>query len=258
MRLQDKVAIVTGGSRGIGRAIAKAFAREGAAVVIADINADHGAATVEEIRGAGGAARFIATDVADRAAVEALVQTTVAEFGRLDILVNDAAILGENGPFLDVTEETWDRVIAVNQKGVFLCGQAAARRMAQTGGGRIINISSVNGLIPQPRCAAYAAAKAAVESLTKTMAMDLAPFNIRANCIAPGPIQSHTPDDEPPRPNRLTLLRRAGLPAEVAAVAVFLASDESSYVTGERIGVDGGKLLNGYAIYGLTYPGEDA
>jgi NAD(P)-dependent dehydrogenase (short-subunit alcohol dehydrogenase family) len=258
MRLHDKVAIVTGGGHGIGRAIVRRFAQEGAKVVIADWNASTGAATQGEVEATGGAVCFVQTNVAQRSDVDRMVAATLDRFGRIDILVNNAALWGENGPFLEVAEDVWDRVIAVNQKGVFLCAQAAAAQMAHTGGGSIINISSVNGLVPQPRCAAYAATKAAVESLTKTMAIDLAPFNIRANCIAPGPIQIHAPDDEPPRPYRLTLLRRTGLPAEIAAVAVFLASDESSFVTGERIGVDGGKLINGYAIYGLTYPGEDA
>jgi NAD(P)-dependent dehydrogenase (short-subunit alcohol dehydrogenase family) len=178
----------------------------------------------------------------------------VAAFGQIDILVNNAALLGENGPFLEVTQEVWDRVIRVNQTAVFICSQVVARVMATAWRGSIINISSVNGLVPQPRCVAYAAAKAAVESITRSMAIDLAPYNIRVNTIAPGPIQSHLPDDEPPRLTDSVLLGRVGLPAEIAAVALFLASDESSYVTGERIGVDGGKLINGYRIYGVERP----
>jgi NAD(P)-dependent dehydrogenase (short-subunit alcohol dehydrogenase family) len=130
----------------------------------------------------------------------------------------------------------------------------AARVMATARQGSIINISSVNGLVPQPHCVAYAAAKAAVESITRSMAIDLAPYNIRVNTIAPGPIQSHLPDEAPPRPTDLVLLGRTGLPAEIAAAALFLASDESSYITGERIGVDGGKLVNGYRIYGVERP----
>ena len=252
MRLQHKVAIVTGGSRGIGRAIAKAFAQEGAAVMIADIDAD--ATTVDEIRRAGGTARFVAADVADRAAVDALVQTTVAAFGRLDILVNNAAILGENGPFLEVSQAVWDRVIAVNQTGVFHCSQAAGRVMAQAGQGNIINIASVNAYVPQPRCIAYGAAKAAVVGMTTVMAEDLAHYGIRVNCIAPGPIQSAWPDSEPPRPTDATLLGRAGLPAEIANVAVFLAADESSFIVGQCIVVDGGELKNGYRIYGVARP----
>ncbi|MEZ4866075.1 MAG: SDR family oxidoreductase [Caldilineaceae bacterium] len=252
MRLQDNVAIVTGGGRGIGRAIAKRFAQEGARVVIAEQNADDGRRTAAEIVQSGGDARFYQTDVTQRASVEALVAETVQQWGRLDILVNNAALLGENGPFLDVAQEVWDRVIQVNQTGVFICSQVAARVMAQTRRGVIINISSVNGLVPQPHCVAYAAAKAAVESITRSLASDLAPYNIRANVIAPGPIQSREADDAPPRPNPHTLLGRNGLAAEVANVALFLASAEASYITGERIAVDGGKLINGYQIYGVA------
>ena len=254
MRLQEQVAIVTGGGRGIGRAIAKAFGREGAAVVVAELNAENGAATAAEILAAGGRARFIQTQVDDRASVEAMVQATVAEFGRIDILVNNAAILGENGPFLEVGQEVWDRVIGVNQTGVFHCSQAVGRVMAQARGGNIINISSVNGKVPQPRCIAYGAAKSAVEAMTIVLAEDLAPYGIRANCIAPGPIQSRAADDEPPHPSDSVLLGRAGLPSEIASVAVFLASQESSYVNGQVIAVDGGMLVNGYRIYGIPRP----
>lgn len=254
MRLRQRVAIVTGGSQGIGRAIVHAFSREGAAVVIADLHAERGEQTRAEVVAAGGDAAFVQADVTDRAAVEALVQTTVQTYGRIDILVNNAAILGENGHVLEVSQEVWDRVIAVNQTAVFVCSQVVGRVMAQARRGNIINISSVNGLVPQPRCVAYAAAKAAVESITITLAEDLASYGIRANCIAPGPIQSHSPDGAPPQPNDTVLLGRAGLPAEIASVAVFLASDESSYITGQRIGVDGGHLINGYNLYGVERP----
>lgn len=254
MRLQEKVAIITGGGHGIGRAIAKRFAHEGAKVVIAELDAQRGEQVYQEIVAAGAPALWIATDVSRREDVAALVAATVRTFGQIDILVNNAALLGENGPFLEMTQEVWDRVIRVNQTAVFICSQLVAQVMATARRGSIINISSTNGLVPQPRCTAYAAAKAAVESITRSMAIDLAPYNIRVNTIAPGPIQSHLPDDQPPRPTESVLLGRVGLPSEIAAAALFLASDESSYITGERIGVDGGKLVNGYWLYGIQQP----
>jgi 3-oxoacyl-[acyl-carrier protein] reductase len=254
MQLRDQVAIVTGGGRGIGRAIAKRFAQEGAAVVIADLDAAQGDATCQEIAAAGGKALFVETQVAERASVEAMVAATVAAFGRIDILVNNAAILGENGHLFDVSQAVWERVIGVNQTGVFLCSQIAGKVMAQAGRGAIINISSVNGTVPQPRCVAYGAAKAAVESMTILLAEDLAPYGIRANCIAPGPIQSQVPDGTPPRLTQRVLVGRTGLPSEVASVALFLASEASSYVNGQVIAVDGGLLVNGYLLYGQEWP----
>ena len=250
MGLDSKIAIVTGGGRGIGRGISQRFAQEGAKVIIAQRDRRSGETTCEEIHAVGGSAIFIQTDISSREAVEALVDETVERFGALDILVNNAAITGENGPFLEVSQEAWERVVTVNLTGVFMCSQAAARVMARSNGGSIINISSTNGLVPQPRCCAYGAAKGGLEILTRSMAIDLAQYNIRVNTIAPGPIQTRLPDNTPPGQTDMTLLGRNGLPHEVAGAAVFLASAESSFITGERIGVDGGTLINGYRIYG--------
>ena len=249
MVLKDKTAIITGGGRGIGRGIARRFADEGAQVVLAERDRASGERTQEEIVKAGGTALFVQTDVAQRDAVERLVAVVSERFGRIDILINNAGIAGLNGPFLELTQETWDRVVGVNLTGVFNCSQAAGRVMAAQGGGNIIHISSINGFVPQPFCAAYGAAKGGVETLTKSMATDLAPHKIRVNTIAPGPIVVDRRDGEPPHRDELTLLGRHGLPAEIASAAVFLASDESRFVNGHTLVVDGGTLSNGYNIY---------
>jgi NAD(P)-dependent dehydrogenase (short-subunit alcohol dehydrogenase family) len=250
MELSGKVAIITGGGQGIGRAIARAYAREGASVVLAQRDAVVGEATARAIEAAGGRALFVQSDISQRAQVERLVAETVASYGGVHILVNNAAKLGSNGHVLEMTQDEWERTLAANLTGAFLCAQLAAREMVRAGGGSIINMSSTNGAIPQPECGAYAVAKGGLEMLTRVLAIELAPYGIRANTIAPGPVQSRDPDGAPPRANDCTLLGRNGTPDEVAAVAVFLASDASRYVTGERIGVDGGLLINAYRLYG--------
>jgi len=254
MQLKDKIAIVTGGGLGIGRAIVKRFAQEGAKVVIAEINSESGKRTCDEVEAAGGTALLIPTDVSQRKAVEELIDKTVKQFNTIDILVNNAGIKGADGPFLEVTQERWDSVIATNQTSVFMCSQLAARVMAKAGKGNIIHMASVNSFIPQTLSTAYSAAKGALITLTRSMATDLAHYQIRVNAIAPGPIDVDLPDDALPDEIEMSLQKRFGLPDEIAAAAVYLASDEASYVNGHTLVVDGGTLGNAYTLYGEKRP----
>ena len=253
MRLQDRIAIVTGAARGIGRAIAEAYIREGAKVVLADINADLGAATAAEI-GRDGEARFIACDVGDKAQVEALVAATVEAHGGVDILVNNAGII-HSDELLDLAEDDFDRVLRVNLKGPFLVGQAAARRMVARGrGGASVNLSSVNAILAIRNQIPYNVSKGGVMQLTRVMSIALAEHNIRVNAIGPGTIDTDMAKvvmaDEAARRTIMsrTPLGRLGTVEEIASVALFLASDESSYVTGQTIYVDGGRLPLNYTV----------
>jgi NAD(P)-dependent dehydrogenase (short-subunit alcohol dehydrogenase family) len=252
MRLKDRVAIVTGSGRGIGRRIATRFASEGAAVVIAEINAETGASTCQLIKVAGGRALLVSTDVSSPDSVQTMVDAAVAEFGGIDVLVNNAAATGHRGGFLEVDLATWNRISAVNHTGLFITCQAVARVMVDCGGGSIINISSVNGITPQPGNWAYGATKGAMITLTRGMATELTHYGIRVNAIAPGSLQSGLPPDQAPSPVAMALMGRNGRPEEIASVAAFLASDDSSYMTGQVLVVDGGALVNGYNIYQQT------
>ena len=246
MKLANKVAVVTGGARGIGRGIAERFKAEGCRVMIGDIDGDGAAATAKAI-GEGCAA--LTTDVSTQAGAQALVDAAVERFGRLDICVNNAAIV-RLGLLLDLSEADFDAVMAVNIKGAFLTGQAAARQMvAQGGGGAIINLSSVNAIVAIPNQTAYTVSKGAIHQLTRSMAVQLARHGIRANAIGPGLIDTELNQDvwsdDPDGYGRLmarTPLGRAGAPSEITAVAAFLASDDASYVTGETVYADGGRL----------------
>jgi len=248
MRLSGKVAIVTGAGRGIGRASALAFAREGAKVVLADIHEENLRAAYEEVRGLGDA-RMLVTDVAKAADVERLIRFTVDTFGRLDVLFNNAGILIPN-PVTELDEETWDRTIDVNLKSVFLGCKYAIPEMLKSGGGSIINMGSVNSLVAEPFLPAYCASKGGILMLTKQVALDYAKHNIRVNCICPGWVDTpiNTPHAEMMGGVEKVLatidewqpIGRQGRPEEIANVAVFLASDESSFMTGSAVVVDGG------------------
>jgi glucose 1-dehydrogenase len=246
-RLSGKVAFVTGGDTGIGKAISLAMAREGASVVI-DYHGDVAPANalVAEIEGFGGAACAIGADVAKARDVQALVDATVQRYGRLDIAVNNAGI-EEQHPFVEMPLDVYEKTIAVDLTGVWLCTQTAVKQMiAQRHGGRVINISSVHEEISMPTNAAYCAAKGALKMLTRTLCVELAPHSITINNICPGAID--TPLDKPIKrdPQELDALldeiplRRMGTPDEVAHMAVYLASDEAAYVTGASLFIDGG------------------
>jgi NAD(P)-dependent dehydrogenase (short-subunit alcohol dehydrogenase family) len=257
MTLENKVAIVTGGAKGIGLAIAKRFAGDGARVVVADIDEDAGSRAVEEI-GSLGAVRFIRCDVGDRQDVENLVASTLQAWGSIDVLVNNAGIV-HGADFLDVSEADFDRVLRVNLKGVFLVGQAVARQMVaqvKDGGapGSIVNMSSINAVLAIANQVPYSASKGGVNQLTKVMALGLAPHGIRVNAIGPGSIMTDmlaaVASDKAARRRVLsrTPLGRIGDPSEIAAIAAFLASDEASYITGQTIYADGGRLPLNYTV----------
>lgn len=254
MRLQDQVAIVTGSGRGIGRRIATRFATEGAAVVVAEIDAEAGAQTCQLIQAAGHRALSVPTDVTLPASVQHLVDVTVAEFGGIDVLVNNAAATGHRGSFFEVDLPSWNRITNVNHTGLFVTCQAVARAMVNRGGGSIINMASVGAIAPQPRNFAYCATKGSNVTLTQCMATELAHFNIRVNAIAPGPIDAELSPDSEPGSQPMALMGRAGRPEEIAGVAAFLASSDASYMTGQVLVADGGTLVNGYNIYQKPHP----
>lgn len=254
MSMKDKVAIVTGAARGIGYAIAERFAKDGAKVVLSDIEAGAGDEAADRLKIAGGETSFVACDVGDKAQVEALVAATVEQHSRLDVMVSNAGII-HTAEFLDLDEENFDKVLRVNLKGSFLTGQAAARQMvAQGDGGAIINMSSVNGTLAIPNQTPYNVSKGGINQLTHVMALALAPHDIRVNAIGPGTIATEMAkvvmDDEEARRKIMsrTPMGRLGDPSEIASVAVFLASAESSYVTGQVIFVDGGRMPLNYTV----------
>jgi NAD(P)-dependent dehydrogenase (short-subunit alcohol dehydrogenase family) len=249
MKLKDKVAMVTGAGSGIGKGIATVFFREGAKVVLADRDEKAGKKTAEEIRRSGGDALFVKCDVSEEEQVKAMIQTTVAKYGRINVLVNNAGI-GVYKSVLDTTSEEWDRCLAVNLKGVFLCSKYAIPHIKAAGGGAIVSIASVHSYQNVGGTAPYAASKAGVVALTRVMAIDYGRDKIRVNAICPGWIDTPLtqgifadaadPQKAKHEVERRQILGRLGTPEEVGEAAAFLASDEASYITGASLMVDNG------------------
>ncbi len=245
MRLTDKTAIVTGGAHGIGRAIAEMFASEGANVIIADIEATAGKAVAKEIQGQGGKATFVSCDVSSVKAVNRLAAVALEQNGRIDVLCNNAAYFAKQWhSSADAPQEEWEKSFKVSLLGAQLCAQAVLPAMMKQKGGSIINVSSVQGLVAGRNSAAYTTMKHGLIGLTRSMAYDFGSHNIRCNAICPGAITTRI---SPPPGSELyqrqigkTFLGRVGEPREVAFSVLFLASDESSYVTGAALAVDGG------------------
>ena len=254
MKLSGKVAAITGAARGIGRACAERLLQEGVKVVISDIDGEALAQTASEL-GRANDLRAVVTDVTKRADVDALVTYTVKAFGRLDIMVNNAGV-ARNRDFLEISEQEFDEIIAINLRGAFFGVQAAARQMiAQGGGGVVINMSSVNALLAIPSLATYAMSKGGMKQLTSVAAVALAPHGIRVVAVGPGTILTEmvasaifSSDDARRSVLSRTPAGRCGEPSEIAAVVAFLASEDASYITGQTIYPDGGRLVLNYTV----------
>ena len=247
--LKGRVTLVTGGAQGIGEACARRFAREGAPVVIADVDDARGEALAREL-----GATYVRCDVGDKAQVDACIAAAMKAHGRIDVLVNNAGIF-KASDFLEITEADFDAVLRVNLKGAFLMGQAAAREMARAGGGAIVNMSSVNSVLTIPSIASYNVSKGGINQLTRVMALALADRNIRVNAVAPGTIATElaakavlTSEEAKNRIMSRTPMKRLGEPSEIADCVAYLASDAASYVTGEIVYVDGGRMTLNYTV----------
>jgi NAD(P)-dependent dehydrogenase (short-subunit alcohol dehydrogenase family) len=247
-RLKNKVAVVTGGSRGIGLAIVEALVREGASVVIGSPNAERGEAATRVLRERGSAVEFVQTDVSNGEQAARLITQAVERFGRLDTLINNAGV-HEKAPFCDESEALWERMYRINVLGVALPSQAAVRHMKDHGGGTIVHVSSKAGVVGEPGHAAYSASKGAVISLTRAMAVELAPFRIRVNAVCPGPVvtdmflEAVPTQGERERLASLTPLGRVGVPEDIAEAVLYFAGAESDLCTGQALSLDGGMSL---------------
>ncbi len=250
-RLQHKVAIITGGGSGIGRATCELFAEEGADVVVAERNEQSGRAVADEICRVGARARFLSTDVTDEPSIQRMVAETARQFGRIDILVNNAAIFVLRG--IEATVDEWRRILDTNVMGPALVAKHVVHEMRKTGGGAIVNLASISSFIAQPQFVTYNATKAAIANMTRCMALDLAPDHIRVNAVCPGTVWTpivqervreagldRAAADIHPDFGAAHMIKRIAEPREIAYAILFLASDEASFITGENLMVDGG------------------
>ena len=252
--LGEKVCLITGGAQGIGEACARLFLEQGAKVVIVDIHNERGQSLASQLQQQGHEILFIASDIGNKIEVDAVIKKVIAQHGRLDVLVSNAGIF-KAAPFLEVSESDFDEVLRVNLKGAFLMGQAAARVMKDQGGGAIVHMSSVNGVLAIPEIASYNVSKGGLNQLTRAMALALADDGIRVNAVAPGTIATElaskavlTSEEARNKILGRTPMKRLGDPSEVAHVVAFLASDAASYMTGEVITVDGGRMALNYTV----------